>query len=304
MAQVEKYQVRAVGNLIAHYERRQKLNETTGKMEYVKFGNRDIDTRWSPLNYRIWPPLPMEETAIRDIYVSQELQDLFDATGVDPEEPALDRFKRIFRDTPHATRKDLKAFCSWVISLPDEIPSERMGEFFDLCMKYCVSKYGAENIVGGWVHLDEAHRPHLHVAFVPVVTTTSTGADGSTITTRRICAKDVINRDHLRSWHGGLTSACQKVMGIENPGIENGRTIAQGGNRTVKQMKASDKAYDRTKGKEVDRWRTKAEKALQRAVKDRQTETLDNVLVSARERAEAQLKPPRDRTFTEKLQGR
>lgn len=302
MAQVAKYSRAAVGHLIDHYERRQKVNKTTGKMEYVKFGNRDIDTRWSPLNYRIWPPLPMDETDTRDVYVSQELQDLFDATGQNMEEPALDRFKRIFRDTPHATRKDLKCFCDWVISLPDEIPCERMGEFFDLCMKYCVRKYGAENIVGGWVHLDEAHRPHLHVAFVPVVTTTSTGADGSTTTTRRICAKEVLSRDHLKGWHGGLTSLCQKEMGIKNPGIENGRTIVQGGNRTVKQMKASDKAYDRTKGKEVDRWRVKAEKALQDAVRRQKTNSLDNMLVGLQERAEAQLKPPRDRTIAERLQ--
>lgn len=304
MANVAKYGVRAVGHLIAHYERRQELNKETGEMEYVKFGNRDIDTRWTPLNYRVWPPLPMEDTDTREIFVSQELQDLFDATGQDPEESAIKRFRRIFRETPHATRKDLKCLCGWTMSLPDEIPSERMGEFFDLCMKYCVRKYGAENIVGGWVHVDEAHRPHLHVAFVPVVTKTVKKPDGSSSTEKRICAKDVLNRKHLQDWHGGLTALCQKDMGIQEPGILNGRTAAQGGNRTVKQMKASDKAYDRTKGKEVDTWRRKAEKSLQDAVKRQKTSSLENMMVSAKERADAQLKDPRKRSLGEILQGR
>lgn len=292
MARVAKYSRAAVGHLIAHYERRQERDKDTGKMEYVRFGNRDIDTRWTPYNYRIWPPLPMEDTEIRGIYVSQDLEDMFGATGQDPEEPALARFRRIFRDTPHATRRDLKCFCDWTISLPDEIPCDRMGHFFDLCMRYCVRKYGAENIVGGWVHVDEAHRPHLHVAFVPVV---GTGED------RRICAKDVLNRKHLSDWHGGLTTMVKAAMpDIENPGILNGRTAAQGGNRTVKQMKAADKAYDRTKGKEVDGWRRNAEKALQAAVKRQKTDTLDNMLVSAKDRQAAQLQQPRKKGFLER----
>lgn len=296
MARVAKYAASAVGHLIAHYERRQKLNKETGEMEYIRFGNRDIDTRWTPLNYRVWPPLPMEDTKIRGIYVSQDLENMFGATGQDSEEPALARFRRIFRDTPHVTRKDLKCFCDWTISLPDEISCDRMGRFFDLCMRYCVRKYGAENVVGGWVHVDEAHRPHLHVAFVPVV---GTGEN------RRICAKDVLNRKHLSDWHGGLTAMVKAAMpDIGNPGILNGRTAAQGGNRTVKQMKASDKAYDRSKGKEVDAWRVKAEKSFHEAVKRQKTGTLDNMMVAAGERVSAQLKEPRKPSLMERLKGR
>lgn len=290
MARVAKYSRAAAGHLIAHYERRQVLNKQTGEMEYVRFGNRDIDLQHTPLNYRVWPPLDIETTDVRGIYVSQRLEDLWEELGpdADPEEPAIDRFRRIFRDTRHANRRDLKCLCDWTIALPDEIPSERMQEFFDCCMRYAVAEYGAENIVGGWVHVDEAHRPHLHVAFVPVV---GTGED------RRICAKEVLNRKHLQGWHGGLVSLVQKSMGIQEPGILNGRTLAQGGNRTVKQMKAADKAYDRTKGKEVDRWRKTAHKALQAAEKAGKASSLDNLMVSARERSEAQLKATKKRSF-------
>lgn len=303
MARVKKYAIRAVGHLIAHYERRQVLNKETGEMEYVKFGNRDIDTRWTPLNYRIWPPLQEDIAEVRDIFVSQKLQDYFDETNQDPEEPAMKRFRRIFRETSHAKRRDLACFCEWVMSLPDEIPCDRMEEFFDLCMCYCCMLYGAENIVGGWVHVDEDHRPHLHVAFVPVLTTTVT-KDGETTTTKRICAKELLNRKHLSSWHGDLTALCQKEMGIENPGILNGRTVKEGGNRTVEQMKAHDRHYAKTKGKEVAEWRRTAEKALQGTERAGKTNSLDNLMVAAEDRKAAQLQEPRQRSLSEILKGR
>ncbi|MBR5268207.1 MAG: plasmid recombination protein [Lachnospiraceae bacterium] len=278
MARVVKYQVRAVGHLIAHYERRQELNEKTGEMEYVKFGNRDIDPKWTPLNYRVWPPLEESVAYERELFQSEELLELWRGVGTDSEEPSLKRFRRIFDNTPHAKRRDLNCFCEWVISLPDEIPVERMQEFFDLCMRYCVHEYGAENMVGGWVHVDEDHRPHLHVAFVPVVT----DKDGN----KRICAKDLIDRKHLSGWHGGLTAVLQKAMDIENPGILNGKTAAQGGNRTVKQMKASDKAYARSKGKEVDRYRKSHLKPLTG------TQKLENLVTDAEERKNQKLIQP------------
>lgn len=291
MARVKKYAIRAIGHLLKHYER--------GKDEdgnYIKFGNRDIDTRWSPLNYRIWPPIEQDEATMRDIFISQGLRDKWKATNQDSEEPALKRFKRIFGRTPHAKRKDLACFCEWCISLPDEIPCDRMGEFFDMCMQYCVSEYGAENIVGGWVHFDEEHRPHLHVAFVPVVT----DEDGG----KRICAKELLNRKHLKGWHGGLASLLQQGMKIENPGILNGKTAEQGGNRTVKQMKAHDRHYKRTKGREVNAWRSNALKTLEKRLQEANKPRLANMLTDAEERKQSPLKEPRERTLKERLTGR
>lgn len=284
MARVEKYSKAAIGNLFAHFERRQKLNKETGEMEYVKFGNRDIDTRYTPLNYRVWPPLDFETTTERGIFVSQATQDIWDALEQDPEEPALTRFRRIFRSTPHSNRKDLKCLCDWCISLPDGIPADRMDELWDICIRYCIRHYGAENIVGAWVHVDEAHRPHLDVAFVPVV------GEGEN---RRICARDLIKRKHLSDWHGGLTAMVQEKMGIENPGILNGKTKAQGGNRTVKQMKASDKQYEKTKGYEVKQWRKAQLKLIEKADRAGKTNKLDNLLTDIKTRQKQPLKEPK-----------
>lgn len=299
MANVKKFTRQAVGNLLAHFERRQKLNAETGEMEYAKFGNRDIDTRWSELNYRTWPPLSEEDYKARGVRTDPLLQAAWAAEGA-PDESSLDRWRRIYHNTPHATRKDLACFCSWSISLPDPIPLDKADAFFNLCTRYCISKYGAENIVGAWVHWDEVGRPHIHVAFVPVLETTSTGEDGKPVTSRRICAKDVLNRRHLSSWHGGLTALVQQELKIQEPGILNGRTVKEGGNRTVAAMKADKKAYDRTRGREIDGYRNKALKAMRDAKKPR----LDNLCMDANRRKEAQLLEPRKRSLGEILKGR
>lgn len=299
MANVKKFTRQAVGNLLAHFERRQKLNAETGEMEYAKFGNRDIDTRWSELNYRTWPPLSPGDYDVRGVRSDPQLAALWEASG-DPDESALDRWRRIYHNTPHAKRKDLACFCSWSISLPDPIPLDKADVFFNLCTRYCISKYGAENIVGSWIHWDEVGRPHIHVAFVPVaVKKTEDGGEE-----RRICAKDVLNRKHLSSWHGGLTSLIQSEMKIADPGIENGRTAKEGGNRTVEQMKASERAYQRTRGKEIDQYRNKALKALRASSERAKRPKLDNLCMDAERRKEAQLKQPRKRTLGEMITGR
>lgn len=303
MANVKKFTRQAVGNLLAHFERRQKLNAETGEMEYAKFGNRDIDTRWSELNYRTWPPLSQDDYKIRGVRTDPQLAAIWQASG-DPDESSLDRWRRIYHNTPHAKRKDLACFCSWSISLPDPIPLDKADVFFNLCTRYCISKYGAENIVGAWVHWDEIGRPHIHVAFVPVAETTTTGEDGSTTTSRRICAKDVLHRGHLSSWHGGLTALVQKEMNIQEPGILNGRTEQEGGNRSIKALKARQKAYERSRGKEVDQYRNKALNALRKAVENAKRPRLDNLCMDAERRKEAQLQEPRKRSLSEILQGR
>ena len=294
MASVAKYSRAAIGNLFAHMERRQKPDKD-GKMEYVKFGNREIDTRYTPLNYRVWPPLDAKTTEMRNIYVSEATQETWEQLQLNPEEPALARFRRIYKNTPHANRKDLKCLCDWCISLPDEIPVDRMDELWDVCIRYCCRLYGVENIVGAWVHVDEAHRPHLDVAFVPVI------GEGDN---RRICARDLIKRKHLSDWHGGLSAMIQEEMGLENPGILNGRTKAQGGNRTVAQMKAADKKYEKTKGREVAQWRSEQLKRLERAARHGGVVLLDNMLTDAKTRQNEPLKEPRKKTLGEMLQGR
>lgn len=299
MANVRKFTRAAVGHLLAHFERRQKLNEETGQWEYVQFGNRDIDTRWSELNYRTWPPLSDEDYKIRGVSVDPKLTAAWEASGA-PDESSLDRWRRIYHDTPHVNRKDLACFCCWAMALPDPIPLERADQFFNLVTRYCIRKYGAENIVGAWVHWDEIGRPHIHVAFVPVaVKPTDDGGEE-----RRICAKDVLNRKHLSGWHDGLVSLVQQVMMIDEPGILNGRTEQEGGNLSVKALKARQKAYERTRGKEVDKYRNKALKALREAATAVKHPPLANMCVDAERRAKAELQQPRKRSLSEVLRGR
>lgn len=291
MARVAKYGISSLGNLFAHMERRTKVNKETGSLEYVKFGNRDIDTRFTPLNFRLWPPLGEDIISSRGLFCSSSTRDIWASLKQNSEESVLFRFRRIFHGVQHSKRKDLKCLCDWCISLPDEIPCDRMPEFFDVCLRYCIRLYGAENIVGAWAHVDEDHRPHLDVCFVPVL---DRGTEKE-----RISAKDLLNRGHLSDWHGGLTSFVQKQMNISNPGILNGRTLDQGGNRTVKQMKAHDKHYAKTKGREVSIWRSEQLKRLERS--DRGVGVLQNMLTDADSRRSKQLLPQRPRSIKERL---
>ena len=50
MAHVAKYSKGALGHMFAHYER---AKDKDG--EYIKFGNEDIDTNKSHLNYNLAP---------------------------------------------------------------------------------------------------------------------------------------------------------------------------------------------------------------------------------------------------------
>lgn len=295
MARVEKYSIHSIGNIFAHMERQQKVNKVTGQLEYVKFGNREIDTRFSPLNYRLWPPLDDLDLQARGIFVSADTKKIWSSLNQPKEETALVRFRRIFHGVKHSKRKDLKCLCDWCISLPDPIPVDRMTEFFDLCLRYCIRLYGAENIVGAWCHIDEEHRPHIDVSFVPVL---DRGLD-----TERVSAKDVLCRKHLQDWHGGLSAFVQEQMRfLGDPGILNGRTAAQGGNRTIKQMKAADRHYEKTKGSQVAKWRAEQLKRLERAKNG--VGILDNMLVDAETRRKQALLPQRDRTLSERLKGR
>ena len=85
-------------------------------------------------------------------------------------------------------RKDINVMIDWVITLPDDVPPEKAREFFESVYEFNSERYGTENVISAWVHMDES-TPHMHFAFVPVVI----DDDGS----ERLCAKEVINRGEL-----------------------------------------------------------------------------------------------------------
>lgn len=52
MAHYEKFGRGSLGHLFLHMQRAFKTKEN-GEREYINFGNRDIDTKRTPLNYNL-----------------------------------------------------------------------------------------------------------------------------------------------------------------------------------------------------------------------------------------------------------
>ena len=68
-------------------------------------------------------------------------------------------------------RKDVKACCEWIVTLPKELEEkspEEQRQFFEKTYAFLAARYGKENVVSANVHVDET-TPHIHFDFVPVV---------------------------------------------------------------------------------------------------------------------------------------
>lgn len=76
-------------------------------------------------------------------------------------------------------KKATNVMSDWVITLPkNERLEGREREFFEQSYEFMKTKVPEDLILGGWVHMDEAS-PHMHFAFVPLVTTQAMTNDKS-----------------------------------------------------------------------------------------------------------------------------
>lgn len=215
MANVQKYTAAAAGHLVAHYERRMVRDPQSGKMEYIKFGNQDIDPSRSHLNYNLAPHRDGGQIA----FIRQ-------------------------RTTEARTlkRDDVNVMCSWVVTLPrtDEYGEERsyteheiMG-FFREAYRTLADRYGEKNVVSAYVHMDET-TPHMHFAFVPVIEDKKRGGE-------KVSAKDVLTRQDLKTLHVDLQKRMDERFGDGFFPVLNGNTV--GGNRTIAELKIEKAASD------------------------------------------------------------
>lgn len=167
MAHVAKYQAPALGNMTAHYER--VLERERG---YVR---SNIDPERTRLNYNLAPD-----------------------RGVPPVEFIQERINSL--ELKRAPRKDAVRMCDCVLTLPESFDPARSAEFFAAGYGFLAARYGEENVVSAYVHMDEA-TPHMHFAWVPVT------KDG------RLSAKDVVNREDLRSLHSDMQADMERALG-------------------------------------------------------------------------------------------
>lgn len=194
MAHVSKYKRADLSGLVAHYERKKDKNGN-----YIKLQNQDIDQSRTHLNYN--------------------LCDEHNLT-------AYQFVKKRMNEIKHNHRRTQNVFCDWIITLPDEVKPEDQEKFFRAVYECLKKKYGAKNIIGAWVHLDET-TPHMHFSFMPIEIT----PEGE-----KLNAKAIINRNTLRTFHNELKTELDRALGY-NSGVLNHMTEQQKGNRTVDELK-------------------------------------------------------------------
>ena len=117
--------------------------------------------------------------------------------------------------------------CSWVVTLPGKIKSPGDQEkFFKESYNFLEKKYGKENVISSFVHLDEV-TPHMHFAFIPVVYDKKKEE-------YKVSAKECITKNDLKKFHPEFDKYMENVFG-RDIGILNEKT--KEGNRSIKELK-------------------------------------------------------------------
>lgn len=205
MAHFAKYTAAAAGHLSKHYERAKDE-----KGEYIKFGNKDIDTDRSPKNYNLAP---------------------------DREGGQLAFIKQRLSEVKLQKRDDVKTLCDWVVTLPQgNYTQEQERAFFVETYRFLSEKYGEKNVVSAFVHKDEA-RPHIHFAFIPVVPDRKWNEKHPDRQREKVSAKECVTKADLELFHAEYQQRLDSCFGREVFPVQNGETIKGAAN--VAEIKAA-----------------------------------------------------------------
>ena len=194
---MQKYNRGQISGLTRHYERGKKEDGT-----YYDFGNQEIDIGKSHLNFNLAP----ERDGGQLSFIS----------------------KRTSEVKCH-NRADVNVMCSWVITVPKDLPESEHEKFFSETYGFLNQRYADgrdENVISAYVHMDETS-PHLHYAFVPVVHDKKKSID-------KVSAKIAVDRLDLQTFHGDLERHMATVFGRE-VGILNDAT--KDGNKSIDELK-------------------------------------------------------------------
>lgn len=126
-------------------------------------------------------------------------------------------------------RKDVNWMVSWVITMPADFKGNKE-EFFKEAYSFMENKYGKQNVISAYVHLDETS-PHMHFCFVPVIF-------DSKKQKYKVNAKTCINKTELKQIHPQMQEFLEKKLNTK-VNILNGATAE--GNKSVEQLKNEEK---------------------------------------------------------------
>lgn len=164
MAHMMKIKSGSVGALVDHYERNR---EGTLIRE-------NVDRDRTHLNYNLRPTDVQEWVRMAMLQHEQE--------------------------AGRAVRSDANVLFDWVVTLPQDCPAEGARAFFTACLDFLGERYGASNVIGGYVHMDET-TPHMHAPILPLI-------DG------KLQASKMVTRADLRTFHGDLGKFVDERLGF------------------------------------------------------------------------------------------
>lgn len=240
MAHLTKYTRAQLPHLLKHDSRARDSNG-----QYIKFGNQEIDTDRTYLNYN----LHERNDGLTDYeYIKMRgLQYL--AKNV-------------------VNRDNINWAGSWVLTLPEQMKDKSLEEqkrFFQVAHDFMAERYGFDNIVSAYVHNDES-TPHMHVKITPVIYDKKKGK-------YRHSAKDMFDKKDLAFFHQHLSERMIKEFGYDVGVIGDSVDRAKDErlpNRTIAELKADNKKLSKLKGKalsEVDRLLKQNERLIEQNTK-------------------------------------
>lgn len=190
MAHKQKYTRGAVGHMFGHYDRSKEVPELKSSANTV-------------LNYNL--------------------------ASNDQPKNQLDFLHQRLSEVKVHNRKDVNVMVDWVVTLPQSLNNKGFEDeerFFKEAYKFLNDRYGKENVISAYVHMDET-TPHMHYAFVPVVEDKKKGG-------YKLSAKEAVTREDLRTFHKDLSNHMERVFG-RDIGILNEAT--KEGNKSIEELK-------------------------------------------------------------------
>lgn len=242
MAHIAKYKASAVGKLCAHYNRWDGIDNPNVSRE-------NIDKERTPLNYTLGAYEKDGERYIGKVPGTASW------TTVKGRIDAVNAAAKA--EGKRAVRKDAVVMADMVVTLPPNVPAKDAYRFFWNSYQYIADLVGRDNLMGGYVHMDET-TPHMHVPFTPIL-------DG------RFNYKKMCDRKFYQTFHKGLGDRLERKMGYR-PEVElSGETRAQ-------------RVYT-SRTKDIDKVRDAVDRAVVRPAEDEAA----RIVAAAKEEAAALL---------------
>ena len=188
MAHMMKHTKASCGHMFAHFDR---------KAEHIS--NENLDRTKTHLNYN----LAVHQEMNQGEFVKQRCSEV-----------------------RCQNRKDVNVMVTWVVTAPKDLPITENKAFFQASYDFLQNRYGKENVISAYVHMDEV-TPHMHFAFVPIVEDKKRGG-------YKVSAKECVNRHDLQSFHGDLQTFVERRLGHQ---VRILNEATQNGNRSIEELK-------------------------------------------------------------------